>query len=58
MTARKHLNGTLYVHCLSCLYVTYNANFPLSGQESRATRPPSYHTVRTNEGITAWSSPS
>ena len=55
MIARKHLNGTLHLHCLSCLYVTYNTNFPLGGQESWVTGPPSHHTVRMNEGLNAWS---
>jgi hypothetical protein len=37
------------------LFVTYNVNFPLGGQESRVTGTPSHHIVHTTEGLTAWS---
>jgi hypothetical protein len=42
-----------YIICLVC--ITYNVNFPISGQESRVTGTPSHHTARTTEGLTAWS---
>jgi len=44
-----------YTYIVRLVCVTYNANFPLGGQESRVTGPPSHHTVRTIEEITAWS---